>query len=62
MMNYSFAGVIFVTVSCVFPDDMSILEERLIDVLTDIMMSKCTYEEVEAIIAYLEQNDCEYFN
>lgn len=50
------------TVVCNFPEDMSVLESKLIDVLADITINKCTPEEVDAIIKYLENNDCKYFN
>lgn len=49
------------TVTCNYPKDMSILEEKLIDVLTDITISKCTPDEVDALVEYLENNKCEYF-
>lgn len=50
------------TVTCIYPEDISILEEKLIDVLTDITINKCTPNEVDLIIDYLENNDCEYYN
>ena len=47
------------TITCIYPEDMSILENKLIDTLTDIAIQKFTSEE---IVDYLEENDCKYFD
>ena len=50
------------TITCIYPGDMSILENKLIDTLTDIARQKFTYEEIDLIVDYLEENDCKYFD
>ena len=47
---------------CPFKKDMSILENKLIDTLTDIAIQKFTSEEIDLIVDYLEENDCKYFD
>lgn len=49
------------TVTCVYPEDMSILENKLIDALTDIAINKFTSEEIDLIVDYLENNECQHF-
>ena len=41
---------------------MSILENKLIDTLTDIAIQKFTSEVIDLIVDYLEENDCKYFD
>ena len=50
------------TFTFVYPEDMSIIEDKLIDTLTDIAIQKYSSEEIDAIIDYLENNDSEYFD
>ena len=50
------------TITCIYPEDMSILENKLIDTLTDIAIQKFTSEEIDLIVDYLEENDCKYFD
>lgn len=49
------------TVICHYPEDMSILENKLVEVLTDITINKCTPDEIKELIDYLENNDSEFF-
>ena len=42
------------TITCIYPEDMSILENKLIDTLTDIAIQKFTSEEIDLIVDYLE--------
>ena len=49
-------------ITCIYPEDMSILENKLIDTLTDIAIQKFTSEEIDLIVDYLEENDCKYFD
>lgn len=49
------------TVICNYPEDIGILESKLIEVLTDIAVEKCTTQEIDAMIEYLEKNECIYF-
>ena len=50
------------TITCIYPEYMSILENKLIDTLTDIAIQKFTSEEIDLIVDYLEENDCKYFD
>lgn len=50
------------TVVCNFPEDMSVLQKKLSDVLAEIIINKYTSVEVDAIIEYLENDNCKYFN
>ena len=38
------------TITCIYPEDMSILENKLIDTLTDIAIQKFTSEEIDLIV------------
>ena len=61
-IDYYFIGGEIVTITCIYPEDMSILENKLIDTLTDIAIQKFTSEEIDLIVDYLEENDCKYFD
>ena len=38
------------TITCIYPEDMSVLENKLIDTLTDIAIQKFTSEEIDLIV------------
>ena len=50
------------TVTCFYPEDMTILENAYINALTDIAVNKCNKEELETLIKYLEDNECKNFS